>query len=248
TVVVSTSQIYNEYSGGSQDPVAIRDFIKQIYFGSSAAQDTLKYVLLFGNGSYDYRGRLGYKSSFVPTYENPVSNNQAYNRLNTYTDEFFFAYMHDSGTVSNSNIAYVGMGRIPARNQTEASVINRIMQYNTTNTFGSWRTRFFTICDEGDHDTHFRQADTLSTRIENYECGVNLDKIYTDAYPIDTTTIPFTFPGAANEVVWKLNLGSLANMYTGHGGPLGWSGSSILDSNTILNTNNNNRSPLFISS
>ncbi|MFN8691718.1 MAG: C25 family cysteine peptidase, partial [Cyclobacteriaceae bacterium] len=48
--VVTTNQIYHEFSGGKQDVVAIRDFIRHQYLRSGH----LKNVLLLGRGSYDY--------------------------------------------------------------------------------------------------------------------------------------------------------------------------------------------------
>ena len=51
--VVSPQQIYNEFSSGSQDVSAIRDFAKMLY-----DQDhPLKYLLLFGDASYDPKNR-----------------------------------------------------------------------------------------------------------------------------------------------------------------------------------------------
>ena len=52
--VVSPQQIYNEFSSGSQDVSAIRDFAKMLY-----DQDhPLRYLLLFGDASYDPKNRL----------------------------------------------------------------------------------------------------------------------------------------------------------------------------------------------
>ena len=48
--VVQPQQIYNEFSGGSQDITAIRDFTKYLYEHDSKP---LKYLLLFGDASYD---------------------------------------------------------------------------------------------------------------------------------------------------------------------------------------------------
>ena len=52
-VVATTDQIYNEFSSGSQDPVAIRDFVKMFY--DKNISDFPKNLLLFGDASYDYK-------------------------------------------------------------------------------------------------------------------------------------------------------------------------------------------------
>jgi hypothetical protein len=50
--VVTTQQIYNEFSGGRQDVSAIRDFVRLLY---QRGPGRLQNLLLFGRGSYDYR-------------------------------------------------------------------------------------------------------------------------------------------------------------------------------------------------
>ena len=52
--VVSPQQIYNEFSSGSQDVSAIRDFAKMLY----EQENPLRYLLLFGDASYDPKDRL----------------------------------------------------------------------------------------------------------------------------------------------------------------------------------------------
>ena len=47
--VVTPQQIYNEFSSGSQDVSAIRDFARMLYNNDNP----LKYMLLFGDASYD---------------------------------------------------------------------------------------------------------------------------------------------------------------------------------------------------
>ena len=51
--VVTTSEIYNEFSSGGQDVTAIRDFMKQLYDRAPAGK-TMQ-LLLFGDASYDYK-------------------------------------------------------------------------------------------------------------------------------------------------------------------------------------------------
>ncbi len=64
-VVVTTTQIYNEFSGGKQDVTAIRDAVRYLYKNNSG----IKNLLLFGRGSYDYKNYLSFNKNFVPIYE-----------------------------------------------------------------------------------------------------------------------------------------------------------------------------------
>ena len=65
--VVTIQQVYNEFSGGSCDPIAIRDYMKMIYDKTDKAYP--KYLLLFGRPSYDYRGRVSGTALYVPNYQ-----------------------------------------------------------------------------------------------------------------------------------------------------------------------------------
>ncbi len=49
--VVTTEEVYNEFSSGNQDITAIRDYVKYLYDGGN---QKLKYLLLFGDCSFDY--------------------------------------------------------------------------------------------------------------------------------------------------------------------------------------------------
>ncbi len=55
--------IYNEFSSGSQDITAIRDFVKMLYDNSDPGQE-IKYLLLFGDASFDYKNRTSGQYEF----------------------------------------------------------------------------------------------------------------------------------------------------------------------------------------
>jgi hypothetical protein len=71
TVVVTTDQVYNEFGSGSPDPTAIRDFVKMYYDKyKNSPLDKPRYLLLFGDASFDYKNRLNNNTNLVPAYEN----------------------------------------------------------------------------------------------------------------------------------------------------------------------------------
>ena len=53
SLVVTPEQIYNEFSGGIPDICAIRNFIRMKYHEAKRTLHPLKYLLLFGDGSYE---------------------------------------------------------------------------------------------------------------------------------------------------------------------------------------------------
>ena len=67
--VVTTKQVYNEFSSGAQDATAIRDMMKMLYDQAAVPEDVPKYLLLFGDGSYDNKNRLTGNTNFIPSYQ-----------------------------------------------------------------------------------------------------------------------------------------------------------------------------------
>ena len=67
-VTVTTEQIYNEFSSGGQDITAIRDFMRMLYDRATNSEEEPKYLLLFGDASYDYKNRISPNTNFVPIH------------------------------------------------------------------------------------------------------------------------------------------------------------------------------------
>jgi hypothetical protein len=74
TFVVTPQTIYNEFSAGRQDITAIRDFMKMLY-DRPLSGNSINYLLMFGDASFDYKDREENNTNFVPTWESPNSIN-----------------------------------------------------------------------------------------------------------------------------------------------------------------------------
>jgi hypothetical protein len=85
--VVTPGQIYNEFSSGRQDVTALRDFIRFLY----RQGDALRYVLLLGDASYDYKDRLAGNTNLVPTYE----SYQSLHPIFSFSSDDYFGFMDD---------------------------------------------------------------------------------------------------------------------------------------------------------
>ena len=77
-VVATTDQIYNEFSSGKQDLVALRSYIRMFYDKADTEDEIPNNVLLFGDASFDYKGigpaNNSYtEQNFVPTYQSEYS-------------------------------------------------------------------------------------------------------------------------------------------------------------------------------
>jgi hypothetical protein len=66
--VVTTKEVYNEYSSGGQDATAIRDLMKQVYDRNPDPVNRRNYLLLFGDASFDYKSSPYNEASQEPTW------------------------------------------------------------------------------------------------------------------------------------------------------------------------------------
>ncbi|MCB0167973.1 MAG: hypothetical protein KDI79_27340, partial [Anaerolineae bacterium] len=70
-VTVNVNAIYDTFGGGRMDAEAIKTFLDYAYHNWPAPSP--RYVLLVGDGSYDFRNHSGYNSfTFIPPYLAPV--------------------------------------------------------------------------------------------------------------------------------------------------------------------------------
>ncbi|MBI3717046.1 MAG: type IX secretion system sortase PorU [Sphingobacteriales bacterium] len=247
TVVVTTDQVYNEFSSGSQDPTAIRDFVKMYY--DKAAGDSArmpKYLLLFGDASYDYVGHLKNNTNLVPCYESPSSLDP----LGTYTSDDFFGMLNDNDNINSSaaaNLLDIGIGRIPAKNVTDAkNVVDKIIAYTQKESLGPWRNDLTFVADDEDANLHLNDAETMSATVSSvYPLG-NEQKIYLDAYKQQSGSGGSRYPDVNAAINNKIFSGTLIWNYSGHGGPTRLAEEAILDPDMVKTWINPNKLPLFI--
>ncbi|WP_400194208.1 type IX secretion system sortase PorU [Hymenobacter sp. B81] len=139
-IVVTTNQIYNEFSSGGQDITAIRDFLKMLY---DRGNDL--YVVLLGDASYDYKAdpsnstdpnripgwwkdrqvKDSENQNFVPTYESRESFARISPRYSapgiSYCSDDYFGFLDDAEgewpdtATPTSFFMDAAIGRLPAR-------------------------------------------------------------------------------------------------------------------------------------
>ena len=242
-IVADVNQIYNEYSSGQQDPIAIRDFIRQVYEHSGALGDSLKYVLLFGSASYDYKNHNGYGESLIPTDESDFYLNQT----NTYsTDDIYSTLDSSEGEALNVDIPDVAIGRIPAKISSEANIVNKIINYQTSSYFNSWRLKVVGVADDAAFNLFMRQTDTLLNRIENNNCELYVDKVYLDAYPRIVNGPGYSYPDAENKFKKSIKDGSVLIEYNGFGNSQVLADEIVLTANYLDTVMNFNTLPFYV--
>ena len=240
--VVDVMKIYNEFGGGNQDITAIRDFIRMVYTRNS---ESLKYVLLFGDASYDYKNRLAANTNFVPTYQAQSSLIET----QSFVSDDYFGLMGVSEGGNMSGILDLGIGRFPVTNETDAATMvakNKHYLLKQIELTGSWRNNIGFVCDDGDNNLHFDQAESLTRQIDTARATLNLSKIYQDAYPRATVAGGYRYPDASHAFIKQINDGALIINYTGHGGINGLSDEKLLTIPDINSLTNKNNMPFFI--
>ncbi len=212
TFVADVSKIANEFSGGLPDVAGIRDFLKYAYDNWTHRP---QFVLFLGEASFDYKGILGARSSYAPTWQSLESRDE----ISSYSTDDFFAKF---GTSDNISLV---LGRISARTVAEADlVVNKIIGYEENSARDAWKMRMVFVGDDaytteggevGDRTLHSDDAEALATAFTPDEFEKR--KIYIAEYPTVNTTQGRRKPSVNQAIVDQINQGALVFNYTGHG-------------------------------
>ena len=245
--VVTPSQIYNEFSSGMQDVTAIRDFVKHQY---NKVNSKLKYLLLFGDGSYDPKDRINNNTNFIPTYQ---SENSTHPTI-TYVTDDYFGLLDDNEGLFTNDLVDIGIGRLPATNISEANIlVDKIENYYSSLSYGPWRNNVTFIADDCDPSSggisnpiFLKDADYLSSVVENNYPEINIKKIYLASYKQESTPGGPRSEDTQHAINNDIKKGTLLVNYTGHGSILGWAQERILEIEQIKSWDNINKLPLFM--
>jgi hypothetical protein len=176
--VVFLQDIYNEFSAGKQDPVAIRDFIRMIYSRGQISGKQLENVLMFGDGSYDFKDRIDNNTNLVPTFQSRESTEP----VNSYSSDDFYAILdepegHYDQSLRREDLD-IGIGRIPCRTVDQArTMVDKIKHYHDPATFGDWQNRITFLGDDEDGNSHVIDSENASDWITSQSPVFNQDKI-----------------------------------------------------------------------
>lgn len=248
--VVTTDEVFNEFSSGGRDATAIRDFVKMFYDRAGNNPNVSpKYLLLFGKGSFDNRNIKFNNNNFVVTYQ---SRNSVSPTLSYTSDDYFGLLDNNEGEFpedygTNPGLLDIAIGRIPAKNLADAkNVVDKLIAYESAASFGDWRTNVTIVADDEDNNIHLDQAEANATLIHQNRPQFNIDKIYLDAFQQENTAGGASYPKAKEAISQKINTGTFLINYTGHGGESGWAQERVLTLNDISTWQNpNNLSVIF---
>ena len=240
--IVQPQYIYNEFSCGAQDIAGIRNFIRMLYQNSSA-EHKLKYVLLFGDASYNYKDP---EVCLIPTWE---SFNSCVITSSVVTDDFFVCLDDEDGKMEDGNsIIDLAIGRMPVSTTDQANdVLDKIEEYiaKDAKTMRNWRKVITLICDDESSD-FIRNSEKIADSVAYWGGDVIVDKIYLDAFNQVATSSGQRCPEINEAITNRIEKGTLVVNYNGHGGEIGWGDERILTMDDINSWDNIPMFPLFV--
>lgn len=199
TVLKEQQEIFEELSGGTAAPIAIKTYIQG--FWESAAGDSLEYVILLGSGTNNW------------------DDNTEKNRIMAYgsSDANFVSFY--------SNLPDLIIARYPAQNRNDLQfLIERTKNYVRNPTPGWWRNNVLIMADDENKDAglegvtqngmnHTNLAQETEDLLSD---GVWVDKVLGLEYEFDEYN---SKPDARNATIASVNDGRLVWYYIGHGNP-----------------------------
>ena len=236
TKVVTTDDIYNTFGDGSVSPKALKAFLKHAY--QSWAPPALTYVVLFGDGTFDFRGvdteiyseapeLIGY----IPTH---YIRTDSFGR--TAADHWYATVSgHDEFTDF-----YIGRLSVENLNQADA-IVDKIVAYEQAPPNGDWRRRIISVADDevsNSGDFIFKKSlDEIAkdhTRLGYETVEVFLEDVIdqVEAHPAD---YPDLLPQrvAKDRIIEALGEGAVLAQYAGHGGRIVWAHEAIFDNASV---------------
>ncbi len=240
--VATIQQVYNEFSGGSQDPIAIRDYMKMIYDKTSGQSP--KYLLLVGRPCYDYRGRVSGTEIFVPNYQYAASGN-IISEYSFYANDDTFGLLDDEEGANATGLYDIAIGRFPCSTLAQATTaVDKSIRYterrnlvseNSTSVsnFGDWRNVMAFVADDEDYNDFISNADNFTKIVEAKNSNINFDKIYLDAYSQVSNAGGQRYPDVTTAINNRMNRGCLFYTYIGHSGKDGWTAERVLENSDI---------------
>lgn len=237
--VLGLDQIYNEFSSGNQDIGAIRNMVKYVYDNASAPENRIKYLCLFGDGSFDYKDRISNNTNVVPSWYSYNS----FNLTSSFVSDDFYGMMdNNEGTLSNSDRLDIAVGRVLADTPQRAKeMVDKVAVYYSKEAFGSWRTRFVAVSDDVDLEWEGilqQTTDNLGNMITQEKPFINVVKIHSDAFKQEVSAGGEKYPQVEENLKNSIDRGALVVNYFGHGGEDGLAGERIFQKPDVLELQN----------
>jgi hypothetical protein len=248
--LVDAQDIYDEFGNGEMSPTALHDFVAYAYQNWRAPLPA--YVLLMGDGHYDFRMATGMSS--VPVLIPPY-----YGCFDPWLCEVA-SDNHYVAVSGNDRLPDLAIGRITATNLDDATlIVAKIVDYERQPPAGAWRTSLAFVADNyrnaaGDPDGAGDFESYSESVISQLPPAYSARRIYYDPYPADDAGQSFRYrasPAATTAILDSVNQGLLFVNYIGHAAVNLWASEWLLvgkgrDRNDVAQMANGPRLPIFV--
>ncbi|MFZ0388828.1 MAG: type IX secretion system sortase PorU, partial [Calditrichia bacterium] len=251
---IRLSDIFLEFSSSVRDVTAMRDFLKYAYENWS---DSLKFVLLFGDGHYDYRN-IELKN--VPNYIPPFEISDTYEIDSRESDNFFVDFGFGSGgTYSMGNInPWLPIARLPFNSLAQIDIYReKAVKYEKSYLVDAdengWQNWVTLVSDDSkgggnsNNELHYHLEPTLRVENQYIPEKFNRARIFLHDYEQVPGGLGRWKPKATEDLLDRINRGTLLINYFGHGDPDTWAHESVLNrSRDLPRLENVFRLPLWV--
>ena len=236
TKVVTTDDIYNTFGDGGVSPNAIKAFLTHAY--QSWVPPAPTYVVLLGDGTFDFRGvdteiysEPPELTGYIPTH---YIRTDSFGR--TAADHWYATVSgHDEFTDF-----YIGRLSVEGVNQADA-VVDKILAYEQSPPNGNWRRKIISVADdEVSNSGDFIFKKSLNeiakdhTRLGYETVEVFLEDVIdlVEARPTDYIGL-LPQRVAKDQIIEALGEGAVLAQYAGHGGRIVWAHEAIFDNASV---------------
>ncbi|MCA9754024.1 MAG: hypothetical protein KC591_17630, partial [Gemmatimonadetes bacterium] len=224
TVAIDINDIYQEFSWGMRDPLAVRDFLAWTVVGWAGGAPF--YVALLGDSAYDTKGFLpGSPEDLVSTYTQRyrISSTQYVggDNLNFYSTDDFFGYLEPEDFDPQLQPGLeAAIGRFPVQTTAELDLmLDKLDTYLSYSSPGLWQNRVVLVADDERTLSDTVREPFHTTQVEElaetwFPDSIDPVKIYLVNYPRNTFGKK---PEAQAAFIEEFTRGALHTSYTGHG-------------------------------
>mgnify|MGYP001135350783 CR=1 FL=1 len=240
-VVVTTEDIYNEFAYGVPDPTAIRDFVA---FAMAKWNVKPKYLVLWGDGHYDFRNISTKQTNYIPAFQLADSYSNFISTISFTSDDYYGCVVGDDDVID------LIVARIPVYDDATGLVyLDKIQIYENSSEKTNWRNTLLFCADDSpqsrqirDGNQHTKDSEYISNNFVPREFFVK--KIYLPEYPTENVPSGRRKPLATAELVRTINEGVLLVNWLGHGNPRVWAHEELFDRDKTISLFTN-REKLF---
>ena len=249
TKVVTTDDIYNTYGDGSVTPKAIKAFLTHAYQSWTPPAPT--YVVLFGDGTFDFRGidteihvEPPELDGYIPTH---YIRTDSFGR--TASDHWYVTVSgHDEFTDM-----YIGRLSVETVNQAD-TIVDKILAYEQSPPNGNWRRKIISVADDevsNSGDFIFKKSlDEIAK--DHTRLGYETVEIFLEDITDEVEAKPADFPNlhpqrvAKDMIIEALGEGAVLAQYAGHGGRVVWAHEIIFDNASVDQVEETNKIPFML--